>query len=287
MIKIVPGEVSVPDFHQYLLGTVSPRPICFASTISDDGIANLAPYSFFNAFSSNPPTVVFSSNRRVAGNTTKDTLHNVQANGEVVINAVSYDIMQQMALSSVNFPADVSEFEKVGLTPIASEHIKPPRVKESPVQMECKVRQIISLAETPGAGNLIICDVLCMHIDERILDDEQKIDPNKIDLMGRMGRAFYCRASGDAVHKLHRPVTVIGIGVDQLPEAIRLSTVLSGSDLAQLAAVPALPSTDEVIALLKSIKSAIPASVEGYHHLAKILIAEGKVDQALAILLKD
>ncbi len=285
MLKIIPGEVSVPDFHQYLLGTVSPRPICFASTISNDGIANLAPYSFFNAFSSNPPTVVFSSNRRVAGNTTKDTLHNVEANGEVVINAVSYKIVQQMALSSVNYPADVSEFDKVGLTPIASEMIAPPRVKESPVQMECRVNRIISLGETPGAGNLIVCDVLCMHVEESILDVEGKIDPHKIDLMGRMGRAFYCRASGDAISKIHRPVTVIGIGVDQLPDSIRLSTVLTGNDLAQLAAVPNLPSQEEVQASLKELGASIPDDPQAKHQLAQSLIAEDNVVGAFAVLL--
>ncbi len=282
MLKIVPGKVSVSELHQYLLGSVSPRPICFASTISESGVANLAPYSFFNAFSSNPPTVVFSSNRRVADNTTKDTLHNVQANGEVVINMVNHAIVQQMALSSVNYPSEVSEFEKTGLTPIASDEVKPFRVKESPVQIECRVREIIELAKSPGAGNLIICDVLCLHVNEEVLDDEAKIDPHKIDLMGRMGRAFYVRASGDAIHKIHRPVTVLGIGFDQLPESVRLSQVLTGNDLAQLAALPALPGPQRIAELLSGL-----AKVEGNgkHEQAKQLIAAGKVEVAMALLL--
>jgi len=185
---IDPKTAKTADVHQYLLGAVAPRPICFASTISTDGQANLAPYSFFNAFSSNPPMMVFSSNRRVADNTVKHTLENVEATKEVVINVVTHDILQQMALTSINFDENESEFDKSGLTPIASEMVKPYRVKESPVQMECKVTQIVPLGTEGGAGNLIFCEVLLMHIDESILDQDEKIDPHKIDLMGRMGR---------------------------------------------------------------------------------------------------
>jgi len=221
MIRIDPQNTPTADLHQYLLGSVSPRPICFASTVDSEGNPNLAPYSFFNVFSSNPPIAIFSSNRRVRDNTTKDTLHNIESTKEVVINVVNYDIVQQMTLASIEYPSTVNEFEKAGFTALKSELIKPLRVKESPVQMECKVKEIIPLGESGGAGNLIVCEVVLMHINETILDDEGKIDPHKIDLMGRMGRAFYCRASGDAVMKIHRPVNQIGIGIDALPESVR------------------------------------------------------------------
>ncbi len=292
MLKINPEEVAVADMHQYLLGAVSPRPICFASTMSEDGVANLAPYSFFNCFSSNPPVMIFSSNRTVAHNTTKDTLANVLATKEVVINVVTHDIWQQMAITSLNYPKEVSEFEKAGLTPIESDLVKPFRVKESPVNMECRVTEVIPLAETRGAGNLIICELLRMHINEEILDEESKIDPHKIDLMGRMGRAYYCRASGDAIYKLFRPVTQVGIGVDQFPESIRLSKVLTGNDLGQLAALTTLPD-DESIANAQKEKSVqlLKSKYEGetlltqLHHHAANLIAQEKSEQALALLL--
>ena len=175
MRVINPTEVPTRDLHQFLIGSVGPRPIAFASTINEDGSPNLAPYSFFNAFSSNPPILVFSSNRRVSDNTTKDTLHNIRQNGEVVINVVNYSIVRQMAVTSVEFDSSVSEFDKSGLTPIASDLIKPYRVKESPVQMECRVKEIVTLGEDGGAGHLIICDVLRMHIEEEIIDDNGRI----------------------------------------------------------------------------------------------------------------
>jgi len=202
-MKIVdPEKTSTKDFHQFLLGAVAPRPIAFASTVDENGNPNLAPYSFFNAFSSNPPVLVFSSNRRVSDNTTKDTLHNIEKTKEVVINVVSHSIVRQMAVSSISFPTEDSEFDKTGLTPIASDLVKPFRVKESPVQMECKVSEIIPLGEHGGAGHLIICNVVRMHVDENVLDDNNRIDPHKIDLMGRMGRAYYVRASGPAIHTI-------------------------------------------------------------------------------------
>ena len=230
MLTINPKEEKTAVVHQYLLGSVSPRPICFASTISADGTPNIAPYSFFNCFSSNPPILIFSSNRTVANNTTKDTLANAHATKEVVVNVVNHDIVRQMTVASISYPSDVNEFDKAGLTPIASDLVKPFRIKEAPVQMECKVNDIISLGNTGGAGNLIICEVLRMHINEEILDENQQIDPHKIDLMGRMGRAFYCRASGDAVHKIYQNVTQIGIGADSLPLDVRFSEILTGND---------------------------------------------------------
>ncbi|MEM9821229.1 MAG: flavin reductase family protein [Bacteroidota bacterium] len=246
MPTIDPKNTPTADVHQFLLGAVSPRPIAFASTIDETGKANLAPYSFFNCFSSNPPIVVFSSNRKVSDNTTKDTLHNIEKTKEVVINVVNYQIVRQMAVTSIAYPADVSEFEKAGLTPIPSDLVSPFRVKESPAQLECKVKDIIALGDQGGAGHLIICEVLRMHIDDAVLDEKGKIDPHKIDLMGRMGRAFYVRASGAAIHKIFQPVTQLGIGFDQLPASVRNSRILSGNDLGQLAALTALPNSEAI-----------------------------------------
>lgn len=291
--RIDPKTAKTADVHQFLLGAVAPRPICFASTISDAGVPNLAPYSFFNAFSSNPPTVVFSSNRRVSNNTTKHTLGNVEANKEVVINVVTYDIHRQMALTSIDFAEHESEFDKAGLTPIASELVKPFRVKESPVQMECKVTQIVPLGTEGGAGNLIFCEVLLMHIDEAILDEEEKIDPHKIDLMGRMGRAFYVRASGDAVMKVFQPVTEVTIGVDSLPESVRLSKVLTGNDLGLLGGIKELPSAEHIaqVADMSEVQQIISAYTDleerqfHLHNFSTVLIESGEVNEALRVLL--
>ena len=181
--------------HQFLLGAVSPRPIAFVSTVDAAGVVNLAPYSFFNAFSSAPPIVVFSSNRRGSDGSKKDTLRNIEATMECVINVVSHDIVRQMAIASVDFPSGESEFSKSGLTPMAADLVRAPRVRESPVQMECKVLQIIPLGESGGAGNLIVCQVVLMHVAEEIMTGN-RIDPEKIDLVGRMGRHYYSRAKG-------------------------------------------------------------------------------------------
>lgn len=249
MLTIDPARVATKDLHQYILGAVSPRPIAFASTISLAGLPNLAPYSFFNAFSSNPPILIFSSNRRVSNNTTKDTLRNVEDTGEVVINVVPHRIVRQMAISSIEYGPEVNEFEKAGFTPIPSVCIRPFRVAESPVQMECKVEQILPLGEKGGAGNLIICRIVLMHIAEDILTEKGRIDPHKIDLMGRMGRFYYVRASGAAVHEIVQEVSSIGLGFDGLPAGIRYSSVLTGNHLGQLASLPALPSVEEALAL--------------------------------------
>ncbi len=246
MLTIDPRTTPQKDMHQYLLASVAPRPIAFVSTIDGEGNTNLAPYSFYNAFSSNPPIVVFSSNRRSDNNTTKDTLHNIELNREAVINVVSYHIVRQMTLASIDYDHNISEFDKAGFTEVPSELVKPPRVLESPVQMECKIEQIIALGDGPGAGHLIICHVVKMHIDERVLDEQNRIDVHKIDLMGRMGRAFYVRASGDAVMPILQPFNEIGIGFDQLPKSILQSTILSGNDLAEIASLTSLPNAAEV-----------------------------------------
>jgi flavin reductase (DIM6/NTAB) family NADH-FMN oxidoreductase RutF len=246
MLTIDPLTTPQKDMHQYLLASVAPRPIAFVSTIDGEGNANLAPYSFYNAFSSNPPIVVFSSNRRSDNNTTKDTLHNIEQNMEAVVNVVSHNIVRQMTLASIDYDHNISEFDKAGFTEVPSELVKPPRVLESPVQMECKVSQIIALGDGPGAGHLIICHVVKMHIDERVLDDQNRIDVHKIDLMGRMGRAFYVRASGEAVMPILQPFNEIGIGFDQLPKSILHSAVLSGNEIAEIASLPALPDAAAV-----------------------------------------
>ncbi len=275
--RIVPGEIPTSDLHQYILGSVSPRPIAFVSTIDEDGNHNLAPYSFFNAFSSNPPIVVFSSNRRVSNNTTKDTLHNIKANGECVISAVSYDIMRQMALSSVELPSGDSEFSMTGLTPAPSEMVSVPGVAESPVNMECKVKDIITLGEHGGAGHLIICEVQILHIDEEVLDGD-RIDPHKIDLVGRMGRSYYVRASGDAIITMYQSVVSKPIGYDALPSIAKESKILSGNDIGNLAALTEMPSVTEIT------KQSKVADVESK---AKHLIADEKYSEALALLIAN
>jgi len=286
-----PLELPIPQRHQYLIGTVAPRPIAFASTISEEGIPNLAPYSFFNVFSSNPPIAIFSSNRRVRNQTTKDTLHNVEANREVVINLVNHAIVQQMALASVDYPAEVNEFEKAGLTPVASDIVKPFRVKEAPASFECKVEDILPLGDNGGAGNLIICRIVRMHLADEILDENQKVDPYKADLMGRMGRAFYCRANGESVFPLVRSVVEMSMGFDQLPEPIRHSTVLTGNDLAQLAGLTEIPAFDESILADAEVIDAQAGNVQDrslrLHQYAQQLIATGKLHLAWQVLLSE
>jgi flavin reductase (DIM6/NTAB) family NADH-FMN oxidoreductase RutF len=243
---IDPLSIPTADLHQFILGSVAPRPIAFASTVAADGTVNLAPYSFFNAFSSNPPILVFSSNRRVEGNTTKDTLHNIRETGEVVINVVNYDIVRQMAIASVDYPPETNEFEKAGLTPVPSLKVRPPRVKESPVSMECKVQEIIPLGDQGGAGHLILCHVVSMYVDDAVIDERQRIVPDKIDLVGRMGRLYYVRASGAAVFTVQQPQKPLAMGFDKLPEHILRSRILTGNQLAAIAGMVELPSAEEV-----------------------------------------
>ncbi len=250
MRVIDPNNTPTRDLHQFLLGIVGPRPIALVSTVDKDGRPNVAPYSFYNAFSSNPPTVVFSSNRRVIDNTTKDTLANIKATGEAVIHAVNHDIVRQMTITSVQFDSDINEFEKAGFTALPSDIVKPFRIKESPAHMECKVKDIITLGDHGGAGHLIICDVVRIHLDEGVLDDSDRINPHKIDLMGRMGRAYYVRASGPNVSAIVQPVTEICLGYDQLPESIRTSNVFSANNVAQLAGLFSVPSKEQIDELL-------------------------------------
>jgi flavin reductase (DIM6/NTAB) family NADH-FMN oxidoreductase RutF len=284
MRSIDPKAIPTAELHQILVSAVAPRPIAFASTISESGEPNIAPYSFFNVFSSNPPTMVFSSNRRVSDGTTKDTLSNVEHNMEVVINVVPHSLVRQMTVASIQYPTGVSEFEKSGLTPVPSDIVQPFRIKESPVQFECKASQIIPLGEEGGAGHLIICEVVKIHLNEDILDEEGKINPHKIDLMGRLGRAFYVRASGEAVYKFYQPVTRIGIGYDQLPESIRQSDVFTGNNLGQLASLPHPPSKESIenIKRQKEIEEILRGEqpIEALHQYAQKELAKENLELA-------
>ena len=245
-MKINPKEIKTAVLHAYLLSAIAPRPIAFASTVDKNGSPNLAPFSFFNAFGSRPPILVFSPARRVRDNTTKHTLENIYETKEVVINVVNYAMVQQASLASCEFPKGVNEFEKAGFTSVASEMVKPFRVKESPVQMECKVLNVIETGTEGGAANLIICEILLMHINDDILDAEGKIDQQKIDLVARMGKDLYCRASGNAIFTVEKPNQKLGIGVDSIPEKIKNSHILSGNDLGKLGNVEKLPSAEEI-----------------------------------------
>lgn len=279
---IKPNEIPTAQLHQLLVGSVAPRPIALVSTINETGQSNLAPYSFFNVFSSNPPIMIFSSNRKVASNETKDTLHNIEATGEVVVNIVSHDIVRQMAISSVAFPADVDEFKKSGLTPMPSELVRPFSVKESPVSFECKVTKIMKLGDQGGAGNLMLCEVVNIHISAHIFDEEGRIDPNLLDVVGRMGRAFYSRAK-DGIFKVFQPVPKLVIGYDKLPEIARKSDILSGNDLGILAGLFELPTAE---AIQKAGKTAtLLSNIIISEKIAKKLIKEGKAAEALALLM--
>ena len=282
--KIIPGQISTKDLHQYIIASVAPRPIAFVSTLDENGIENLAPYSFFNAFSSNPPIVVFSSNRRVTDNSTKDTLHNVRVSGECVVNVVPYSIVRQMSLASVEFPSSVSEFAKTGLTPEPSETVSAPRVMESPVNMECKVKEIIPLGEKGGAGHLIICEVKLIAISESVLNGD-RLDPHKLDLMGRMGRNYYVRASGEAVLEIYQSVTEIPLGFDGLPKHILESNILTGNDIASLASLKNLPDEQEITECLKYHPEFIPLDAVQKQRKAIDLIQEGKSTEALCLLM--
>lgn len=290
-MKLVPGEIKTALLHAYLLGAVAPRPICFASTVDKDGNPNLSPFSFFNVFGSKPPIAIFSPARRVRDNTIKHTLENVYETKEVVINVVNYDMVHQASLSSCEYPKGIDEFKKAGFTPVKSDIVKPYRVKESPAQLECKVLQVIETGHEGGAANLIICEVLCMHIDDNVLTPDGKIDPHKIDLVARMGGDYYCRASGDAVFTVHKPNLELGVGVDALPEGIRRSKVLTGNHLGILGNCTSIPivselSTDERLnAILKEYTHDEDARTEALHLYAKELLDAGDISKAWQVLM--
>ena len=290
MLSINPEEISVGKMHQYLLGAVGPRPIAFASTVDENGVPNLSPFSFFNVFSANPPILIFSPARRGRDNTVKHTYTNSKATKEVVINIVNYDIVQQMSLSSTEYAEGVNEFEKAGLTMLASETVKPFRVAESPVQFECKIQDVVELGSEGGAGNLVICKVMRMHINEEILSADGLIDQHKIDLVARMGGNWYSRANM-GMFEVPKPLSTLGIGVDMIPQNIKTSDVLTGNDLGKLGNVEALPTENEIQEFLESdaelqniIKSKDQHKI---HTRAKQLLDEHKADAAWKLLLAN
>jgi flavin reductase (DIM6/NTAB) family NADH-FMN oxidoreductase RutF len=281
-MKAEPAHLSIPKLHNLLLGSVGPRPIALASTLDKKGKPNLSPFSFFNAFGVNPTTLIFSPSRRGRDNTTKHTYENVKEVPEVVINVVTRDIVQQVSLSSTEYGDGVNEFIKSGLTMLPSEKVKPFRVKESPVQFECKVREVIETGNQGGAANLVICEILMLHIDDHVLDDNGMINPNQLRLVGRLGGNHYCEAFGDAIFDVKKPLASLGIGVDSLPAPIRLSKVLTGNDLGQLGNLEHLPEDNEIekAALMSDGKSS-----DEIHRMAREMIKKGKVMDALALLL--
>ena len=294
VLTIDPASVSVPKLHGYMLGAVAPRPIAFASTVNADGVVNLSPYSFFNCFGANPPTMIFSPARRVRDNTTKHTLENVKVNGEVVINIVSHSIVEQMSLSSTEYPEGVNEFVKAGLTEVPSQKVAPPRVGEAPAAFECRVQQIVATGTEGGAGNLIICEVLLVHIQESILGEDGRIDPFKLDAVGRLGGDWYVRCQGNALFEVAKPLRNLGIGVDAMPQGIRQSEVLTGNDLGRLGNVEQLPgpAVQEAVAALPEVMEAMQrfahhkeSLVYHLHELAQGLVRDGQLEKAWALLL--
>lgn len=293
MISILPKDLSIPKLHQYLLGAIGPRPIAFASTIDADGNPNLAPFSFFNVFSANPPILIFSPARSGRNNTTKDTYNNVKVHAEVVINVVNYNIVHQMSLASSPYAPGVSEFEKAGFTAMKSDLVQPLRVAESPVQFECKVIEVKELGTEGGAGNLIICEVVKFHINEAILDENGMIDQLKIDLVSRMGGNWYCRSDKHSMFEIQKPITTCGIGYDMLPKDILQSPILTGNDLGQLAGIENLPDETavneykllELSAFFLSLENDSKSLEQALHVRAKQLLKENKLEEAWMSLL--
>jgi len=247
MKTVYPQEIPTAEFHGLLLGTIAPRPIAFVSTIDQNGNVNLSPYSFFNAFSVNPPVLIFSPARRVRDNTIKHTLENAQKTRELVVNIVNHDMVEQMSLASTEYDKGVNEFIKAGLTEASSEKVKPPRVAESPASFECKVREVVELGNHGGAGNLVICEVLVAHFQDHIFNENDQIDPFKLDLVARAGGNWYCRVNEHNLFEIEKPVRTKGIGIDQLPHSIRESNILTGNNLAQLANIEKLPTLEDLI----------------------------------------
>lgn len=288
MASFDPKTVPTSKLHSYLLSAVAPRPIAFASTVDGNGNPNLSPFSFFNVFSANPPILIFSPARRVRDNTTKHTLHNVEATKEVVINVVNYDMVHQTSLASTEYADDVNEFEKAGLTMLKSDVVKPFRVAESPVQFECKVNDIIKLGTEGGAGNLVICEVVKFHIDDEFLNEDKSINQKKLDLVARAGSSYYTRAN-KGFFEIPKPLSTLGIGVDSFPDYVKNSMILTGNDLGMLGNVEALPTKEEVDAFVKDLGSRYPkikeASHREKHQLARKYLSYGDVHSAWKILL--
>lgn len=291
MLSLHLKDLSPADAQNYLQHAIAPRPVCFASTADKEGNVNLSPFSFFNLFSSNPPVVIFSPARRVRDNTTKHTLQNVLEVPEVVINIVDYEMVQQVSLASCEFAKGTNEFVKAGFTPEKATLVSPPMVKESKIKLECRVLEIKPLGTGGGAGNLVICEVLCMHIDDSILDENKKIDQTKMHHIARLGGDWYCKVDKNNLFKVPKPNTQLGIGIDALPASIRLSSILSGNDLGQLANVHEMPVIDPAFSDEK-LKNIIqyyainPDDMEKELHIyASALLQEGRLQDAWQVLL--
>ena len=289
MTSFEPKDCTIQQMQALLSSAVAPRPIAFASTIDAKGHPNLSPFSFFNIFSTNPPILIFSPARRVRDNTTKHTLHNVQEVREVVINVVHYNMIQQMSLSSTEYAKDINEFEKAGLTMLKSDVVRPFRVAESPIQMECKVNEIKSLGTENGAGNLVICEVLKMHVSETVLNTDGSIDQEKLDLVARGGGSYYIRAK-DGFLEIPKPLKTLGIGVDALPQKVRQSSILTGNDLGVLGNVEALPDVQKINdfwrhSMHQNLKNELNTT-EKTHLKAKEYLQKGQVQNAWCVLLK-
>lgn len=294
MLTINTADLKPAELQNYLQYAIAPRPICFVSTIDKQGNVNLSPFSFFNLFSINPPVCVFSPSRRVRDNTTKHSLENILEVPECVINIVNYDMVQQTSLASVEYPKGVNEFVKAGFTQLPSELVRPPRVAESPVQMECLIRQVIPLGENAGAGNLVLSEIKRIHINEDILDESGKIDQAKIDLVARLGGDWYCRVGVDNLFKVEKPVRTIGIGVDSIPASIRNSKILTGNNLGQLGNVESLPSDEEIAAFRADpeLRQILDATIgdsltreRELHQYARKLLESNDVVKAWKVLL--
>lgn len=288
MLTITPKDSTVPKLFSHLTGAVGPRPIAFASTVDAQGTVNLAPFSFFNVFGANPPILVYSPSRSGRDNTTKHTLNNVLEVPECTVNIVNYAMVQQMSLASTAYEKGVNEFIKAGLTELASETVRPPRVAESPVQFECKVIEVKALGNQGGAGNLVICEIEKIHIDPSILDSEGQIDPRKIDQVSRMGANWYGRAK-DGLFEVPKPIAQTGIGVDSIPEDIRLSNVLTGNDLGMLGNIEQLPTDLEIGAFIEN-NPEIQAIVQrgetsALHKKAQEYLLDQNVNNAWKVLL--
>ena len=278
MITIKPEETPIPQLHQYLIGSIGPRPICFASTVNAEGLPNLAPFSFFNIFSANPPIVIFAPNNSGRDGTPKHTYLNVKEVAEVVINIVTMDMVEKMNIAAAPWEYGVSEFEKAGFTPIASDLVRPFRVAESPVQLECKVLEVKEMGTGGGAGNLVICQVIRVHIDESVLNADGKIDQLKMNLVGRLGGSWYSKTDASSLFELAQPMQRT-IGYDALPQAIKESQILSANDIGKLSGVMEMPAKDEIESAWEQY------GLGDVQNTAKKLIAEGQYKAALALFL--
>ncbi|MFD1614522.1 flavin reductase family protein [Gelatiniphilus marinus] len=288
MASFQPKDISTSKLHSYLLSAVAPRPIALASTLNANGTPNLSPFSFFNVFSANPPILIFSPARRVKDNTTKHSLENAETLKEVVINVVNFDMVHQASLSSTEYPEGVNEFEKAGLSMLKSDIVKPFRVAESPVQFECKVNQIVKLGTQGGAGNLIICEVVKLHIDDEVLNEEGVINQQKLDLVARSGGSYYSRAK-KGFFEIPKPLSTLGIGVDNFPDYVKNSMVLTGNDLGMLGNVERLPTDKSVKDFIADLSERYPniktATHRKKHKLAQNYLSFGDVESAWKILL--